>query len=247
MHFADSPSVLAAHLLALFLIVVGPVWDYFETRPLKADPSGQRRVHYYRTTILWLWIATGVACWLNGIGALTTLHGLGIQPRWLQQHPWAWWSLAVLSSLIVLLQLVLPVIQVSVKYRNQPFLEPRQLEPLRFFLPASSLERRWFAALSIIAAFCEELLFRGFLLRYLHTSPLHLGLNWALLIAAAAFGAHHLYQGAKGFASASIGGLVFTAILFLTGSLWASMVYHAASDLSALLYWRPKPSEAAIA
>lgn len=72
----------------------------------------------------------------------------------------------------------------SIKYRNRPFLEPRQLERLRFFLPSSSLERRWFAALSITAGFCEELLFRGFLLRYLHTSPLHLGLVWATLAAA---------------------------------------------------------------
>jgi uncharacterized protein len=241
-HSADS-SLLVAHLLALFLIVVGPIWDYFDTRPLKAHPSPQRRLRYYRQTIVWLWIATGVACWASGFGALFTVRGIGIHAGWLDRHSWAWWLLVVLVSLVILLQPVLPVIQVTVKYRNRPFMEPRQFEPMRFFLPSSGIERRWFAALSVTAGFCEELLFRGFLLRYLHTSPLHLGLVWAALAAAVVFGTHHFYLGVKGFISVSVGGLIFTAILLVTGSLWAGMVYHAASDLSFLLYWRPKPVE----
>lgn len=234
---------LATHLLALFLIVIAPVWDYFESRSLRAKPSRKLRLHYYRLTFLWIWIATGVACWANGFAALFTLHGLGIQTTWLHPHLWIWWLLTILVTLAVILQLILPVIQVSIQHRNRPFLEPRQLEPLRFFLPSSSLERRWFAALSITAGFCEELLVRGFLLRYLHTWPLHIELAWATLLAAVIFGTHHLYQGVKGFITTSISGLILTAILLLTGSLWPGMLYHAATDLSILLYWRPKPAE----
>jgi uncharacterized protein len=104
------------------------------------------------------------------------------------------------------------------------------------------VERRWFAALSITAGFSEELLFRGFLLRYLHTMPLHLPFVWAVLTSALIFGAHHLYQGRQGFLSTAILGLVFTAVLLVTGSLWAGMLYHAATDLSVLLFWRPKPA-----
>lgn len=237
-----NPSLLATHLLAFFLIVAGPIWDYFDTRPLKANPSPRARMRYYRQTFVWLWIATGVAVLASGFTALFTLGGLGVHAAWLDRHSWPWWLLVVLVSLVVLLQLVVPVIQLTVKYRNRPFLEPRQLESLRFFLPSSSPERRWFAALSITAGFCEELLFRGFLLRYLHTSPLHLGLVWATLAAALVFGTHHLYQGVKGVVSTSVGGLMFTAILLVTGSLWIGMIYHAATDLSLLLYWRPKPT-----
>ena len=232
---------LANHLLAMFLIVIGPVLDWLETRPLKANPSRRARLRCNMYTLGWLWIATAIACWANGLHSLATLSGLGIQTSWLETHAWVWWVLTILIVLVVLLQFVLPVIQVTIKYRDRPFLEPKQLEPLRFFLPASTLERRWFAALSVTAGFCEELLFRGFLLRYLHTSPLHLGLGWAILLAAIVFGTHHLYQGTKGFLTTSVGGLIFTAILLVTGSLWAGMVYHAATDLSALLYWRPKP------
>lgn len=245
MQFAGNLSVLAAHLLAGFLVIVGPIWDYFDTRPLKANPSSQLRLRFYRRTFVWLWIATGLACWAAGFSVLSTVHGLGIQAGWLQFDTWTWWLLAFFVLLVVLLQLVLPVVQVSVKYRERPFLEPRQLQPLRFFLPSTNLERRWFAVLSVTAGFCEELLFRGFLLRYLHTSPLHLGLAWSTLAAAVVFGTHHLYQGVKGFVSTTIGGVIFTAILLVTGSLWAGMVYHAAADLSLLLYWRPKPTEGA--
>jgi hypothetical protein len=30
-------------------------------------------------------------------------------------------------------------------------------------------------------------------------------------------------------------------MLLVAGNLWASVLYHAATDLSVLLYWRPKP------
>jgi membrane protease YdiL (CAAX protease family) len=133
-----------------------------------------------------------------GIGSLLTLGRIGIDSTWLHEHLWIWYVLATLIGLAVLVQLVLPVIQVSVKYRDREFLEPKQFLPLRFFLPHSAMERHWFAVLSLTAGFTEELLFCGFLLRYFHSSPLHLPLAWAVAIAALIFGIHHLYQGRSG-------------------------------------------------
>jgi membrane protease YdiL (CAAX protease family) len=241
MHAAQFSSIVA-NLLALFLFIVGPAWDYFATQSLKANPSGAARLDFYRQTLAWLWIAAGIACWTEGFGKLVTLQGLGIRATWLQRHLWGGYLAAAIVILFVLVQLIVPVVQVTVKFRKRPFLEPRQFESLRFFLPASTVERRWFAALSITAGFSEELLFRGFLLRYLHTMPLHLPFVWAALTSALIFGTHHLYQGRHGFFSTAILGLVFTAVLLVTGSLWVGMVYHAATDLSILLYWRPKPA-----
>jgi membrane protease YdiL (CAAX protease family) len=233
------PSI-AANLLALFLIAIGPVWDYWETRSLRTHPSGAARLRYYRQTAAWLWIAACVACWADGFGGMVTLHGLGIDAAWLQEHRWSWYGLALLVGLALIVQLILPVVQVSVRYRDRKFLEPKQFEPLRFFLPNGSLERRWFATLSVTAGFTEELLFRGFLMRYLHTSPMHLPLVWAVVVSALVFGTHHLYQGRNGFISTAVTGLIFTTMLLVTGSLWMGMAYHAAVDLSLLLYWRPK-------
>jgi hypothetical protein len=103
-------------------------------------------------------MATAVACWAQGFGDFTTLGRLGIHVKWLPAHAWVWWLLASLVVVAVILHLVLPVVQVSIKYRDRVSLEPKQLEPLRFFLPSSTVERRCFVALSITAGFCEELL-----------------------------------------------------------------------------------------
>jgi CAAX protease family protein len=232
---------LVDHLLVVWLIFVSPIWDWFDTRALKAHPTGRRRLRYYWQTIIILAVGAAVACWSHGIGSFVTLNALGIHEALLERHSWLWWLLTILVLLYVLLQWALPVTQILVKYRKLPYLEMQQLQPLRFVLPASPLERRWYAVLGVAAAFCEELLVRGFFLRYLHTSPFHLSLAAAVLLAAVVFGANHIYQGIKGAIVTGVTGLVFTAILLVTGSLWAGMVFHAVTNLSVLLYWRPKP------
>jgi hypothetical protein len=85
MHAAHFSSI-AANLLALFLSVAWPVWDYFATQSLKAHPSGPARLKYYRQTAACLWIAAGIACWTEGFGKIVTPHGLGIRAGWLQRH-----------------------------------------------------------------------------------------------------------------------------------------------------------------
>lgn len=240
MHPSMSPQTIAKYLLMLFLVAVGPVWDYFDTKSLKANPSGAARLGYYRRTILWFLIASAIALWTTGWTGLFTLRGFGIRAAWLDMHRWAWWTLGALVTLFVLVQLVLPVVQVKLKYGSRPYLEPRQFESLRFFLPSSWSERRWFAAFCVTAGFCEELLFRGFVLRELIALSLHLGLAGLAILASLIFGSHHLYLGRAGIVSTTVGGLLFTATLLLTGNLAAGMILHAAMDLSLLLYWRPR-------
>jgi len=237
---------LVDHVLVLLLVFVSPVWDWFDTRALKASPSPQRRLRYYKQTIAILVLAAGIACWAHGIHSFLTLQGLGIDEPLLQRRSWLWWLLMLFVLLAVLLQWALPVTQIIVKYRKLPYLEMQQLQPLRFVLPSSPLERRWYTVLSVTAACSEELLVRGFLLRYLHTSPFHLDLWVTVLIAAVIFGANHIYQGIKGAIVTGATGLVFTAILLVSGSLWPGMLFHALTNLSVLLYWRPKPAKSPV-
>jgi membrane protease YdiL (CAAX protease family) len=233
---------LPDHLLVLLLVFVSPVWDWCDARALKANATPERRVRYYQQTIVILVTGAGIACWLHGIRSYLTLGGLHIYEPLLSTGSWLWWLLLVFVLLALLLQWALPVAQIAIKYRGRRYLEMQQLQPLRFVLPASPLERRWYAVLSVAAACSEEILVRGFLLRYLHTSPLHLRLWLAVLIAAVVFGVNHVYQGVKAALVTGMTGLVFTAILFVTGSLWAGMVFHALTNLTVLVYWRPKPA-----
>lgn len=237
---------LVDHLLVVWLVLVSPIWDWLDTRALKAHPTGRRRLRYYWQTIAILALGAAVACWSHGISSFLTLGALGINEPLLDRHSWVWWLLTIVVLLWVLLQWALPVTQILVKYRKLPYLEMQQLQPLRFVLPASRLERHWYAALAVSAAFCEELLVRGFFLRYLHASPFRLPLMTAILVAAVVFGANHIYQGIKGAIVTGVTGLIFTAILLVTGSLWAGMILHAVTNLTVLLYWRPKPVHQAL-
>lgn len=87
-----------------------------------------------------------------------------------------------------------------------------------------------FATLSVTAGVCEEFLFRGFLLWYaLHLMPLPFA--WAAQ--ALAFGLGHAYQGPRGILLTGLAGAFFSAVVWVTGSLWPAMLIHALMDLNA--------------
>ena len=100
-HSIATPATVAQHLLMLFLVLIGPVWDWFETRELRVNPSSTARLAYYRSTVLWLWTSSCVAIWSTGWQALFTLHGLGIRVAWLQANRWAWWLVTAVLGLVV--------------------------------------------------------------------------------------------------------------------------------------------------
>ncbi|MBN2243478.1 MAG: CPBP family intramembrane metalloprotease, partial [Acidobacteria bacterium] len=84
--------------------------------------------------------------------------------------------------------------------------------------------------LSLTAGFCEEVLYRGFLMWY--------AMTWlpgaaAVLVSAVLFGAAHLYLGwGVGVLRATIMGGVLGAAYLLTGTLWVPIVLHAAVDVT---------------
>jgi uncharacterized protein len=108
-----------------------------------------------------------------------------------------------------------------------------------YLLPVTRRERQWWVLAGITAGLCEEVLFRGFLLFYLHTSPWKLNLTLALLLSSLIFGAQHLYQGAKGAAASAVLGAVFGLFFLLTGNLLFPVLLHAAMDLRLLVVLRP--------
>lgn len=217
------------HLLALFLILCIPLWDRVETKRLKADRSPASRIRSYRTTIGWLWTATLLL---------------------LATTPWRWFGaapgvtfIAHRTQLIIAgamavaftLGIIAPVIMAT----RSPAMAAQmreQLARLDFFLPQSPRERGWFALVSISAAICEEILFRGFLPAYF--MALGMPAVAAFLVAAVVFGIDHGYQGWTGVVLTGVIALIFTALFLLSGSLWLPMVVHALLDLRILVLLR---------
>ncbi len=106
--------------------------------------------------------------------------------------------------------------------------------PLGFLLPQGPVERLTFAAIALTAGFCEEILYRGFLL-HVFRADLHLPALSAAIVAVVAFGVAHTYQGLRGIAASAVLGAIFMAAYLMTRSLWPPILLHAFIDLRPLL------------
>jgi len=217
----------AAHLLALLLIIL-IVGNQFLIFRLKRAKEVDARLHTYWLIMASLWLATAAAAGIMGSRTLWYVHVNPWEERWL---PGNFVTMAI--AIVSIAAMLAPLAMVRKPAGLAALL--RQIEKLSFILPQSARERLWWALVSITAGICEEYLFRGFLLYYLHISPWKARLGFAIPLACLVFGLGHLYQGVKGaFGSAAVGFLLF--LLFLgTGNLLWPMVLHALADLRVLL------------
>jgi uncharacterized protein len=240
-HVNVSLATLTQHLLFLFLLVVAPIWDFYHTRKLKRNPGSEQKIRYYKTICTWLWIASALAIVAIGFRPLFTISSSTGEISWLLLHPWVRYLVEALIAIVFILSVVLPVGVVIWKKMTK---RPRKyssaaLKSFSYFFPATWTERRWWVLVCITAGVCEETLFRGFMLHYLHAFPWTLNLTLALLIASVIFGSNHLYQGAGGVAGTAIVGFLFGLLFLLTGNLLLPIILHGVMDLRILAILRP--------
>ncbi|MGA3323654.1 MAG: type II CAAX endopeptidase family protein [Terriglobia bacterium] len=115
---------------------------------------------------------------------------------------------------------------------------PRESELVYLLIPETPREKLW--AVLIIAptaAFCEEFLFRGYLLTQLQ-DWLH-SLLWAWVVSSVAFGLAHCYQGWSGMTRAGLLGALLAYPVVRCGSLYPAMLAHGMIDTVALLWLGP--------
>ncbi len=116
---------------------------------------------------------------------------------------------------------------------------PEEPELVNLLIPVTPREKFW--ALCIVtptAAFCEEFLYRGYLLAQLG-HWLHSG-SWAWGITSLAFGLAHMYQGWSGVLRAALLGALLALPLMRLGSLYPAIFAHALIDALALVWLGPK-------
>ena len=91
----------------------------------------------------------------------------------------------------------------------------------------------WLATSWTLAAFMEEMVYRGWLLTRLAELTGFSANGWvvAMLVTSALFGAIHLYQGVSGVVATGLSGLVFGWLYLATGrNLWPSILAHGFLD-----------------
>lgn len=209
-------------VLALVLALIAAdhfvVWKAF-IRQSEVDATHARHTLWRRGAwlmwtasilVLGLWKTTGVP-WAS--------VGFGLPEGWRLWVPLAAvlaFAALQVSSAIKLARLPAP----SEKLRAR-------LGSVAAILPRTASELPAFFGVSVTAGFCEELLFRGFLVWVIQP---HVGPWTAAVLSALVFGAAHAYQGLAGVIRTGLFGLVFAAIVLLTGSLWPAIVLHIVVD-----------------
>lgn len=106
----------------------------------------------------------------------------------------------------------------------------RILPDFAALIPVTRHERFLYAAVAVSAGICEEVVFRGWLLATLHS---RVGVTGTALVvvAAAIFGAAHLYQKAVGMILTALAGFLFCGLYIATGSLLIPILLHVLVDI----------------
>lgn len=238
----SSFSLLLAHLLAAYAVLVEPLLGARMYQSLKRTVAQDDRAltRFYRLGIVveWSWVFMVVLIVVSGGPALGEL-GL----RW-EAPPAEVLTFAAAIGLGALVGVLVMAVLMRVKGRRsgQPGMRQtmqERLEPVRALLPSTRKERRLFAALSITAGICEEIVYRGFLIFYLQEVFPGLTLAASVVVSSAIFGLVHLYQGAGGMLGTGAFGLGMAVLYVVSGSLIVSIVLHALLDLRILLIHRP--------
>jgi uncharacterized protein len=101
------------------------------------------------------------------------------------------------------------------------------------FMPETRGELAYYTILALSAAICEEVMFRGFLIRYLETllAASEIATPLAVALPAIAFGISHWYQGFWSVIKIVVLAVFFGTLFVLTSSLLVPMVLHAGVDL----------------
>lgn len=95
--------------------------------------------------------------------------------------------------------------------------------------PRTALEVLLWVMLSVSAGFCEEFVFRGYLLRQFSSAAAGVGLG--VLCSSLLFGISHGYEGAAGMIAITAYGAMFCVLALLRRSLRPGMIAHAWHDI----------------
>ena len=232
MEHTSSAAIIVQHVLVFFLIVVTPLWDRYEIPRLKASTDPRKKIGFYRKIVLASWICAIVAVLTAGLMTIWIIRQSPGEISWLAPGSRARIFLGGFTVGLLIVVMIPAILAIwNEKIRTKA---GKAAKKLAFLLPSTGEERRWWWLVCITAGICEEIVYRGFLLHYLHTLPFHLTLTWALVVSSVIFGIGHLYQGVAGAVQTAVIGFVLGAIFLATGSLLIPILIHAIMDLRVL-------------
>lgn len=216
-----NPLTLADHILFGLLAFVLPAFAIFRVKPQAAQLPEETRLK-----IKLYWINSLVLC----------AGGLTVMILWfLTDRPWSDMGWQVVSGAWFPEWIIVTAIFLLL-YMFDTFLSWNEGEahPAAALLPKNWKEFAHFGTIvSLSAGFCEEIVFRGFLITYLLAlfvaSP---SSAWiAISVSTLIFALLHAYQGWLAIFKIAILTSMFGVIFVMTESLWPVIILHVGVDV----------------
>ena len=219
------PALLDLLYLLLFA-VASPLFDYLVSWPAfqrrrQTDPARARRRLWAETIpSSWALVGVGSALWLFYDRSWASF-GFSIPEGWR-----LWTSIGL--TLLLVAYLVPSAISVARSAEVRASVRQQAGGLTAAVMPHTRTDMYWFAGISLTAGFCEEFLFRGYLIWVL--SP---WLSWwgAAALSLLIFASGHAYQGRSGIIRTGVAGVIFTLAVGILDSLWPAIVLHFLLDL----------------
>ncbi|MBU8933744.1 MAG: CPBP family intramembrane metalloprotease [candidate division Zixibacteria bacterium] len=105
---------------------------------------------------------------------------------------------------------------------------------IAMLIPTDTTGRIVWVLVSFTAGFCEESMFRGYIMTRLRLVGRFKSWVIPTIASSLAFGACHAYQGLPGLIVITTYGLLFALLYIRTGSIWPCIIAHFFQDFSAL-------------
>jgi len=213
-------TLICFHMLAFILIVLAPLTGWIATARIRAAPSAGVRLRSYRLAFMSLLVAVLA---VFALIPASTLFEMPIRSRGITWLP----SRELISGLAIVLVLITEIpLFLARKEGSFKVNFQREMQQMSRLLPQTRQERIWFSALAIAAAVGEEVLYRGFLLHYLHLFPWRMNGAASIAIACTAFGLLHLYRGVERLLQTVLLALGMSILFVSTRSLLLPIILH---------------------
>lgn len=216
-------DVISSAMAAAWLILI-PFLSVIQG-PLPGDEIRAQRVSVYTSSI--------VVLGAGGLLAFWAIAGLP-QPGAAPALPWPpemlGWPPVAAGALVPAAVLTAAGVLVAYAFRalSRRF-GWQETDAVHAIMPETGREKGVFVALSATVGFSEEVIFRAYLPAFL--MPWTGSYLAGALPVAGVFGFLHAYQGRHGIVRTTVIGVVMAAGVAWTGSLWPSILAHAALDL----------------
>jgi len=220
-----------AHILVAYMVLVMPWigrYKYSKLQRKLAAGEPDARLRFYRITVAQQWLLVFLVL-LFARAASLPWRAFGL--AW----PTSW---SITRGLLITFSVAIAISVILFRCTGDRFLR-RLLKMAGALIPERTVERFWFAAVSLGAGVTEELLFRGFLFWYLGFFFPRLTLVQLIVLSSLIFGYCHIYQGWIGIVGTGVLGAVLMWMYLSTESLVLPIAIHALIDLRILAIFTP--------